>query len=247
MLPNDGNGNMKSNPNLSFYELMDYAINEFKKILNERNQYQAQLTECERKMSKQEDELIKMRDALNQFENKHLEMERQYKQEINKLRMELDNGSMNMNPDMRQRNRFNENIPPPNLNNNRDGYMNGNPQNESPRQKQIKNEDNHYRQPPPMALRQNNKMMQEQPITGICDLDPDKIPREFKREDQDWLVVYNPKAPRLLNSWLLVVTEFHKSSMLLLVIKFVNWLKKLVQKMVIYIFVVYVSLHVEDS
>ena len=42
-------------------------------------------------------------------------------------------------------------------------------------------------------------MMQEQPITGICDLDPDKIPREFKREDQDWLVVYNPKAPRLLN------------------------------------------------
>jgi len=72
-------------------------------------------------VSKQEDELIKMRDALNQFENKHLEMERQYKQEINKLRMELDNGGMNMNPDMRQRNRFNENIPPPNLNNNRDG------------------------------------------------------------------------------------------------------------------------------
>jgi len=49
MLPNDGNGNMKSNPNLSFYELMDYAISEFKKILNERNQFQAQLTECERK------------------------------------------------------------------------------------------------------------------------------------------------------------------------------------------------------
>jgi len=37
--------------------------------------------------------------------------------------------------------------------------MNGNPQNESPRQKQIKNEDNHYRQPPPpMAIRQNNKV-----------------------------------------------------------------------------------------
>jgi len=73
------------------------------------------------KVSKQEDELMKMRDSLNQFENKHIEMERQYKQEINKLRMELDNGGMNMNTDMRPRNRFNENIPPPNLNNNRDG------------------------------------------------------------------------------------------------------------------------------
>jgi len=37
--------------------------------------------------------------------------------------------------------------------------MNG-PQNESPRQKQIKSEDNHYRQPPPppMSMRQNNKV-----------------------------------------------------------------------------------------
>ena len=42
-------------------------------------------------------------------------------------------------------------------------------------------------------------MIQEQVITGICDLDPDKIPSEYKRDGPDWLVVYNPKAPRLLN------------------------------------------------
>ncbi len=42
-------------------------------------------------------------------------------------------------------------------------------------------------------------MQDQQPFTGICHLDPEKIPREFKREGQDWIVVYNPKAPRLLN------------------------------------------------
>ena len=74
-------------------------------------------------MGAQEEELMKMREILGQFENKHLEMERQYKQEIKKLRMELENGGApNMNGDMRIRNRFNDNIPPPNLtNNNRDG------------------------------------------------------------------------------------------------------------------------------
>lgn len=75
-------------------------------------------------MNAQEDELMKMREILNQFENKHMEMERQYKQEIKKLRLELENSGMsNMNPDMRPRNRFNENVPPPNLNNNRDGNI----------------------------------------------------------------------------------------------------------------------------
>jgi len=199
MLPNNGNGNMKSNQNPSFYEFMDYAKIEFDKILQERNQYQNQLKEYEVKLNSQEDELLKMREILNNFENKHIEMERQYKQEIKKLRIELENSGMsNMNPDMRPRNRFNENVPPPNLsNNNRDGYMN--PQNESPRQKQIKNEENHYRPPPQMPLRQNNKMIQEQQITGICDLDPEKVPNEYKREGPDWLVVYNPKAPRLLD------------------------------------------------
>ncbi|ORX51529.1 transcriptional repressor TUP1 [Piromyces finnis] len=201
MLPNNGNGNMKSNQNIKFYEIMELARNEFNKILQERDQYQSQLKDYEAKINAQEDELMKMREILNQFENKHLEMERQYKQEIKKLKMDLENGGIsNMNGDMRIRNRFNENVPPPNLSNNRDGYMNGNPQNESPRQKQIKNEDNYYRQqPPPMAMRQNNKIIQEQPVTGVCNLDPDKIPREYKREGQDWLVVYNPKAPRLLN------------------------------------------------
>jgi len=65
-----------------------------------------------------------MKEILNQFENKHMEMERQYKQEIKKLKMELDNAGMsNMNPDIRMRNRFNENIPSPKLNNNRDGKL----------------------------------------------------------------------------------------------------------------------------
>ncbi|KAG4096409.1 WD40 repeat-like protein [Neocallimastix lanati (nom. inval.)] len=202
MLPNNGNGNMKSNQNPSFFELMDLAKMEFDKILQERNQYQSQFKDCEAKINEQENEIMKMKEILNQFENKHMEMERQYKQEIKKLKMELDNAGMsNMNPDIRMRNRFNENIPSPKLNNNRDAYMNGNLQNESPRQKQIKTEENHYRPPPlpQQSLRTNNKVMQEQIITGICDLDPDKVPNEYKREGIDWLVVYNPKAPRLLN------------------------------------------------
>jgi len=200
MLPNNGNGNMNSGQN-AFFECMDIIKNEYERVLQDNNKYQKQLKDYEVKMNAQEEELMKMREILNQFENKHMEMEHKYKQEINKLRIELDNGGMPMNHDMRQRNRFNENVPPPNLSNNRDGYMNGNPQNDSPRQKQIKNEDNHYRPPPPslMGLRQNNKIMQEQPITGICDLDPEKIPNGYKREGQDWLVVYNPKAPRLLD------------------------------------------------
>jgi len=49
MLPNNGNGNMKSNQNMSFYELMDMARNEFSKILQERDQYQSQLKDCEAK------------------------------------------------------------------------------------------------------------------------------------------------------------------------------------------------------
>ena len=76
-------------------------------------------------MNEQENEIMKKRELLIQLENKHLEMERQYKQEIKKLKMELENAGMsNMNPDIRMRNRFNENVPPPpNLNNNRDGKL----------------------------------------------------------------------------------------------------------------------------
>ncbi|ORX34891.1 hypothetical protein BCR36DRAFT_375866 [Piromyces finnis] len=86
MLPNNGNGNMKSNQNIKFYEIMELARNEFNKILQERDQYQSQLKDYEAKINAQEDELMKMREILNQFENKHLEMERQYKQEIKKLK-----------------------------------------------------------------------------------------------------------------------------------------------------------------
>jgi len=49
MLPNNGNGNMKSNQNPTFYEMMDFAKMEFDKILQERNQYQSQFKDCEAK------------------------------------------------------------------------------------------------------------------------------------------------------------------------------------------------------
>ena len=38
-----------------------------------------------------------------------------------------------------------------------------------------------------------------QPITGHCDLDPETVPANYRKEGPDWVVVYNPKLPRTVN------------------------------------------------
>lgn len=38
-----------------------------------------------------------------------------------------------------------------------------------------------------------------QPVTGLCDLDPENVPANYRKEGPDWVVVYNPKLPRTVN------------------------------------------------